>query len=632
MAASTIRPRRRALLAGSGALLAASAVPCPGVAAATGVLRIHPDNPHVFLWRGRPRLLIGASEHFGAVINQDVDQDAYLDGIAQHGFTATRVFSGVLVEPYVGGNTLEPAGDRFLAPWARSNQPGNTKGGNRFDLTRFAPAYFERLRRYVAAASRRGIVVIYVLFSPHFDEGQWSVAPFNPKNNVNVVGVTRFEEYTLDRHGGLLPIQEALVRKVVDELRGADNVILELNYTRNRTLMSAEWERHMLERLFAEQRRVGNRSLVALNLGHGRAPEETIDPRVGVLTHNEANPDWIPRYARERRPFGLAETAFVPSSDREARFRAWDFVLSGTGLYLHTDFTYGGRDPGGRRLTKPDAQFGGGPVQRAQLGVLRALLDELPLAKTRPAPGLVTSPVPPALAVRAVEAPGECLVYVRPAPPPRAISMRWRGQLVPAVTGEHRFFSRSNDGVRARLGGELLFDDWTERGLVEAEATRRLEAGRALPLEVEYFYTGGAAEMRLDWQPPGGARAVIPVDALRDPSGVRRGLRAEHFAGRAFDELRGAREGQTVDFHARQPSPFAPPPFSGPLRLTLALAAGTYRLEWIDPASGGQLGHAAALAHGGGPLVVEAPPFADDVALRLRPGPTDHLTAYAPPA
>ena len=39
----------------------------------SATLSISPDNPHYFLWRGRPAVLIGSGEHYGALMNLDFD-------------------------------------------------------------------------------------------------------------------------------------------------------------------------------------------------------------------------------------------------------------------------------------------------------------------------------------------------------------------------------------------------------------------------------------------------------------------------------------------------------------------------------------------------------------------------------
>ena len=45
-------------------------------------LRLHPDNPHYFLFRGKPTVLITSGEHYGAVLNGRFDYRKYLDTLA----------------------------------------------------------------------------------------------------------------------------------------------------------------------------------------------------------------------------------------------------------------------------------------------------------------------------------------------------------------------------------------------------------------------------------------------------------------------------------------------------------------------------------------------------------------------
>src|SRR5947207_11578004 len=98
-----------------------SAHVCEG---ATRPLSLHPDNPHYFLFRGRPTVLLTSGEHYGAVLNLDFDYIPYLDELKARRFNLTRTFSGVYREnPTEFGiveNTLAPQPKRFLSPWARS--------------------------------------------------------------------------------------------------------------------------------------------------------------------------------------------------------------------------------------------------------------------------------------------------------------------------------------------------------------------------------------------------------------------------------------------------------------------------------------------------------------------------------
>src|SRR5437773_7482727 len=155
-------------------------------------LKLHPDNSHYFLFRGKPTVLITSGEHYGAVLNLDFDYVKYLDTLAKDGLNLTRTFSGAYAEPYgafnIASNTLAPPPNRFLCPWARSDTPGYANGGNKFDLTKWDDAYFKRLKDFITQAGRRGIVVEMNLFCPMYEESQWRLSPQNAINNINGIG------------------------------------------------------------------------------------------------------------------------------------------------------------------------------------------------------------------------------------------------------------------------------------------------------------------------------------------------------------------------------------------------------------------------------------------------------------
>src|SRR5881227_2080562 len=83
-------------------------------------LGLHPQNPHYFLFRGKPAVLIGSTEHYGAVLNRDFDYVKYLEELHARGLNLTRTFSGVYRELpgtfKIRGNTLAPAPGSYLAP------------------------------------------------------------------------------------------------------------------------------------------------------------------------------------------------------------------------------------------------------------------------------------------------------------------------------------------------------------------------------------------------------------------------------------------------------------------------------------------------------------------------------------
>jgi hypothetical protein len=89
---------------------------------------LHPENPHYFVWRGKPAILITSAEHYGAVLNLDFNYVTYLKELEARKLNNTRVFTGAYVEPAgafnIASNTLAPPPGRFICPWARSSEPG----------------------------------------------------------------------------------------------------------------------------------------------------------------------------------------------------------------------------------------------------------------------------------------------------------------------------------------------------------------------------------------------------------------------------------------------------------------------------------------------------------------------------
>jgi hypothetical protein len=119
-------------------------------------------------------------------------------------------------------------------PWPRTG-PGKAKdGGPKFDLSEFDPAFFDRLRGYVAAAGDEGIYVSVMLFegfglhlslAPDNVEGH----PFHAANNVNGIGIASINDYqVLPLDPRVRAFQEAYIRKVVDTVHDLPNVLYEV--------------------------------------------------------------------------------------------------------------------------------------------------------------------------------------------------------------------------------------------------------------------------------------------------------------------------------------------------------------------------------------------------------------------
>jgi beta-glucosidase len=75
-------------------------------------------------------------------------------------------------------------------------------------------------------------------------------------------------------------------------------------------------------------------------------------------------------------------------------------------------------------------------------------------------------------------------------------SVRWTGYFIPKVSGEYKFYSSADDGVRLYLDDERVIDDWQRHGETLDTYARVLEADHAYKIRFEYFEAVGTATAR----------------------------------------------------------------------------------------------------------------------------------------
>src|SRR3984957_19927522 len=193
-------------------------------------IQVHPENPHYYLFHGKPTVLITSAEHYGAVINLDFDYVAYLDALKAHGLNYTRIWPGALLEmvgEFTKDNTMGPRPDRTIVPWLRSHEPGYVYGGNKFDLDKWNPEFFARLKDFIVKAGERGIVVEICFFNSEYTH-RWPLSPLYYENNVQGVGKCDFKDAQTLKYLDLVHRQSEYVSKITQEVNGYDNVILEI--------------------------------------------------------------------------------------------------------------------------------------------------------------------------------------------------------------------------------------------------------------------------------------------------------------------------------------------------------------------------------------------------------------------
>jgi hypothetical protein len=385
------------------------------VAAMAQPLRVNPKNHHYFEYHGKPLVIVSSGEHYGAVLNLDFDWRKYLETLSKDGMNYTRLFTGSYVEPPgafgITRNTLAPAPERFLAPWARSGTAGYKYGGNKFDLTQWSPEYLERLKAYVGEAAQRGIIVEVTLFSSTYNEKMWQASAFHPENNINGTEAIDWKNLCTEANGSILPWQEKLVRKLVRELNGFDNVIFEVQnepwsdqtvvadvvhpYIKepdtkkwpNSVDVSSEaslrWQTRVAGWITDEEARLPQRHLIAWNICNYGYPVKTVLPGANILNFHYAKPEaalW--NYGLDQ-PIAYDESGFIGTTDATYRKEAWRFLLAGGGSFNNLDYSFSvGKEDGSD--VQAQSPGGGSPALRRQLKILAEFLGGLPLLEMRP--------------------------------------------------------------------------------------------------------------------------------------------------------------------------------------------------------------------------------------------------------
>ncbi|MDO6761790.1 PA14 domain-containing protein [Tamlana sp. 2_MG-2023] len=160
-------------------------------------------------------------------------------------------------------------------------------------------------------------------------------------------------------------------------------------------------------------------------------------------------------------------------------------------------------------------------------------------------------------------------------------SVRWTGNVVPSVSDDYVFRTRTDDGVRLWVDGVPVINDWTTHSpTYNYSAAITLNAGQKYSIVLEYYENAGEAVVELDWNRAGAATYVnIPSSQL-----VRDGING-------CSSLPSA----DVVIESRSGSPGAPTTTNaslcvgGTANVTLSASGASSgdRYRWYDAATGG---------------------------------------------
>jgi len=592
------------------------------LAPASEPIELGPQNPHYFLFRGKPTVLISAAEHYGSVVNLDFNYMPYLDELHAHGFNLTQIFSGIMVEDDEStkmgyDDCLAPRPGRLLIPWMRSSTPGYANGGNKFDLSQFDPQYFSHLKNFISEAGKRGIVVEIQLFWSYYRDDIWNLSPLNARNNINGIGKgDRDSPYNLS-DPAITRVQEAMLKKIAAELKDYDNVYYEV--ADGLALNGTEaWSNRMIATIVQAEAGLPHPHLIAQTL-FGKAA--STNPGVSIYDIPSLFPSALALNADRPKATSFDDVTHLGAGDKAYRLQAWDKILGGAGAFLVRDFsitpTY---EAGGPALARGD-YGGGGASLRGQLAILKNFMDNLDFAKMTRAPSVVQE-VPANAATQVLTKPDKTyVIYVEPKQAQtNYYSVRWTGQVEPRYSDTYTFYTHSDDGIRLSVNGKLLINDWTTHPVKEDRAEISLQGGHKYALKIEYFQGMAGAAARLLWSSPHQPKEVVPSNQLFRPDGSGEGLKGDYYQDIHFHHLVMTRYDKEVNFiWDAGASPFAivnSAPET-PSYLLVDLPAGNYQAEWLQTATGKTFDR-TEFKHNGGTKKIGLPDYSEGVVLSLK--------------
>ncbi len=337
-------------------------------------IKPHPANPHYFVYKGQPTILITSAEHYGAVINRAFDFVPYLDTLKAYGMNYTRPYAGAMfetIDKFITGNPLGPKPRDLVTPWARSDQPGYLVGGNKFDLDRWNPEYFSRLKDYIRKAAERGIVVEICFFNSQYSD-TWPISPLYYENNIQGEGKSDWRDAQSMKHPDVVRRESDYVRKITQEVNAFDNVILEIcdepSSIGTGIEQAGPWVSHLIGVVRDAERDLPNKHMIAQEVEgpFGGPMDFSADPRLSIITAQYIwgrEPDLnggemggmrsLDHKYLFNKPLELNETDWYPFGYRgdkiaASRVESWEFLVGGGGSFNQLNGLFTPADPAGK--------------------------------------------------------------------------------------------------------------------------------------------------------------------------------------------------------------------------------------------------------------------------------------------
>jgi hypothetical protein len=222
--------------------------PLTGPNAAAGPLVVSTENPRYFVAKGSD----GTAQHVfltGSHIwnnfhdglgpgrecptsPEQNDYQGYLRFLRERGHNFIRLWRWEQFRSQAAGGAFHLC--MSPQPWPRTGAGAAKDGKPKFDLSKFDPTFFGRLRERVIAAGNAGMYVAVMFFegwaihlSPPPDNVEGH--PFHAANNINGIGIESILDYQVLPLGAQVQaLQEAYIKRVIDTVHDLPNVLYEV--------------------------------------------------------------------------------------------------------------------------------------------------------------------------------------------------------------------------------------------------------------------------------------------------------------------------------------------------------------------------------------------------------------------
>jgi hypothetical protein len=342
----------------------------------TEPISVCPSNPHYFMYKGKPVLLISSDHHYGAIIDKDFDFSKFLNYMGDNGMNLTRIYPGGYFETpneFIHGNPLGPLPGRQLLPWVKSKQSGANpdlaepgQPSYKFDLDKWNPEYFARLKAFVEQARQKDIIVEVAFFNQMY-EVSWPVVALYHGNNIQNVGQYEGKDFWLfssadPRNADVMGRQKAYIAKITRELNDYDNVIFDIcDEPELWTKPGAQvvpWIVAMKDAFLSAEKDLPKKHLL------GQTVRGAASPTLSSESWNEWLPTEYITYAEQaltgdyvwNKPIVVVETSWYGAVDlnngykdvNSVRLETWEFMIGGGAGHINLNGEYyRGQETGG---------------------------------------------------------------------------------------------------------------------------------------------------------------------------------------------------------------------------------------------------------------------------------------------